>query len=67
MYKLSARTLLHLPVIWETLFKRIVQLAGMHLLDFIISSAENQKDIITIQGCSVENQKGAIAIQSVWW
>ena len=28
-----------------------------------ISSAENQKGIITIQRCSIENQKGAVAIE----
>ena len=32
-----------------------------------ISSVECQKGIIAIQRCSVENQRGAIAVQSVWW
>ena len=31
----------------------------------IISSVESQKDAITIQRCSVENQKGAIIINFV--
>ena len=31
----------------------------------IISSVESQKDVIAVQRCSVENQKGAIAIDFV--
>ena len=31
-----------------------------------ISSVERQKSAINIQRCSVENQKGAIAVQSLW-
>ena len=34
-------------------------------IDFIIWSVESQKDTITIQRCSIENQKGAIAIDFV--
>ena len=29
-------------------------------------SVERQKSIITIQRCSVENQTGAIGVQSLW-
>ena len=32
----------------------------------IISSVESQKSAINIQRCSVENQKGTIAVQSIW-
>ena len=32
----------------------------------VISSVESQKDVIATQRCSVENQKGAIAVQSQW-
>ena len=32
----------------------------------IISSTESQKGIIELQRCSVENQKGTIAVQSLW-
>ena len=32
-----------------------------------ISAFESQKGIITIQWCSIENQKGAIAVQTLWW
>ena len=31
-----------------------------------ISSAENQKGINAFQECSIENQKGAIIVQSLW-
>ena len=31
-----------------------------------ISSVESQKGIIEAQRCSVENQEGAIAVQSIW-
>ena len=31
-----------------------------------ISSVESQKGIIIIQGCSVENQKGAIALHTIY-
>ena len=31
-----------------------------------ISSVESQKGVIEAQRCSVENQKGAIAVQSEW-
>ena len=31
-----------------------------------MSSVESQQGIITIQQCSVENQKDAIAVQSLW-
>ena len=38
--------------------------AFLHLkLQHAISSVESHKSIITIQQCSVENQKGAIAVQ----
>ena len=30
-----------------------------------LSSAESQKGVITIQGCSIKNQKGDIAIDFV--
>ena len=30
------------------------------------SAVESQKDVIIIQRHSLENQKGAIAVQSVW-
>ena len=32
-----------------------------------ISSVESQKGAINIQRCSIENQKGTIAMQSLWW
>ena len=32
-----------------------------------VSSAENQKGIDAVQWCSIENQKGAIAIDFVQW
>ena len=32
-----------------------------------MSSVESQKGIIPIQQCSVENQKDAITVQSLWW
>ena len=31
-----------------------------------ISSVESQKDVIADQRCSIENQKGVIAVQSLW-
>ena len=31
-----------------------------------IMPVESQKGTINIQRCSVENQKGAIAVQSLW-
>ena len=31
-----------------------------------ISSVESQKGINVIQRCSIENQKGAIPVQSLW-
>ena len=33
----------------------------MHIL-----SGESQKSIIAVQRCSVENQKGIIAVKSLW-
>ena len=31
------------------------------------SSVESQKDVNAVHRCSIENQKGAIAVQSQWW
>ena len=31
-----------------------------------ILSVERLKGIVTIQHCSVENQKGAITVQNIW-
>ena len=36
----------------------------LEVISEYISSVENHKSVITIQGCSVKNQKGAIAVQS---
>ena len=37
------------------------------LFVWVTSSVESQKGAINIQRCSVENQKDAIAVQSLWW
>ena len=33
---------------------------------YIISSVESQKGVNSVTRCSIENQKGAIAVQSLW-
>ena len=45
---------------WESLFCTRLQKS-------IVSSVESQKGITTVLRCSIENQKGAIAVQSLWW
>ena len=38
---------------------------SMEDVNELIASAESKKDINDVQRCSVENQKGAIAVQSL--
>ena len=39
----------------------------MLIYRFPLSSVESQKGINAVQRCSIENQKGNIAVQPQWW
>ena len=54
-FPVSARTQIKSHLVWKK-----------ELTYIIISSDESQKGVIAAQRCSIENQKGAIAVQSQW-
>ena len=50
----------------DQLLDKVIHSCGNPLL-LHVSSIEIQKGVNADQRCSVENQKGAVAVQSLWW
>ena len=53
-------------IVYESYHQGPIHTQTPYKYDFCLSSVESQKGVNDVQGYSVENHKGAIAVQSLW-